>query len=1295
MKMEFSYKRLQSFPMDGPTSQAILKIIQLECVDMSDPIEIVDLCLHWKNSWRRSKVYWEGLLEQTCERLGVDIPNDRTEALVPENMLPDKSKIAQIYTALKRKRRDIKEIIKSEFQRPKRRNDNSKNVKSTESTRKKANKKRSRVDISKAKKYPTTTTTTTTTTIKKKKKKKVSDTTTTNNTNNNTNDKITCPFCFKIFTKTQGCSTHKRYCKFNPAIADQCMPVNKKNSSSILSGSSITTTTTTTSNNKNNNVKNNKDTSSNNKKKRVRKKRIDKNACQLCHNKKGVNLTCKSCSKKFHSECVGRIVGLIHNVEGWECSECASENELNFGTCFICGKGGSLICCENCPRSFHKRCCGVTSGLEDDRNKKTNQVVDDDKQKDWCKLCKATCPVANDNCNAIDIFSVTTSMRYESERAHIENKAESLEKVSVVDLLRHLELMCSPHFFNELFYEFYKIFHSNKEEKSNKLMEKFMLMIGKREFIQILKFLNDNGTDYANGFSLMGGRSHGWQMCTNPNCNKFRVLRTKCYHCGMTYRKDVVQLSMQNSCERFLFIPVMPKQTKVLINILIPKRDQSTFANEKKKSIKRALDRLMDVTMEKHKVANRTPNPTPNITDLGSIVFLHYQAYVNLKDINLIRIAKTNFIKAAEMWLESSVIFVREDDEDASEEYEESIAKIAAVLLDCTQGLCALRWAMTAKVISPCKKHGNDCPFCKLSISGNSRPYKYKNVASKEASKCPYERALQLEYNLSMIDEGELYNDCTSWEYPDRYPITPKGHCMRCDKKYSGRPPSDFICCDDKPLLRTIDYSTCYDYLIWGYCTQIIGIDAFKFDLKRFVKKLPVIRSYGTFEELGHRIYLHQCYFITHYIYVMSDWGRHRLCLNKFWEEFAFIVDNIKIVANHLKDFEVLGEFLNCLGIIGIAEEGEEAIQELVQYGQACLLQAERVRYNRNGQWVSRNRALKDQFHSSWCGLVGLTDYPDRAVGTIQRRESPPLRIPPYFLGLNASVGIFGLPKKAGEDGTPIKYELRHKEDKKFSDEFILRENRRNGRWPNDESLDNASDDNGNSNSSSNSMMNLADADGGTAAKSDTSSVTNVSMANFDGISSGFGLPISRANSVSSVISNGSSLRLIGNTRTTSSNNNNSHNRNSNASNFIDDDADDDIIHDNNNDNDVVDDIDGMSHHMNATHDVESDLNQEEVADDENLSEDSMTMMNTIGNGDVDEEHGDAIMEMDDDEDDAGVMDQKEGLSSSATTTTTTTIRRKYDDDNGEKSPSNSSKSSTSYGSSSEEEDNLPGMVGV
>ena len=131
------------------------------------------------------------------------------------------------------------------------------------------------------------------------------------------------------------------------------------------------------------------------------------------------------------------------------------------------------------------------------------------------------------------------------------------------------------------------------------------------------------------------------------------------------------------------------------------------------------------------------------------------------------------------------MVFLREDDELFGEEHEESVAKIAAVLLDCTQGLCALRWAMTANIIFPCSKHGEQCPFRTLSTSRSSRPYEFANLDCPEVSVCPYERALQLEYNLSIIDEGELYNDSSTWKYDDRYPITQKGHCMRCDKKYS------------------------------------------------------------------------------------------------------------------------------------------------------------------------------------------------------------------------------------------------------------------------------------------------------------------------------------------------------------------------------------------------------------------------------------------------------------------------------------------------------------------------------
>ena len=963
------------------------------------------------------------------------------------------------------------------------------------------------------------------------------------------------------------------------------------------------------------------------------------------------NLVCNKCGKHYHSENIGRIPGLINSVDTWNCIDCASENELNFGTCFVCGKGGKLVCCENCPRSFHSKCSGVLCGLEKSSSKKVDSSVNSN-NTDWCKLCKATCPAKDNDVDAIDIFSVTTSMRYESERNLIQERIRLGDQVHVHEILRHLELVSSAHFFEELFFEYYEIYNdtsNNNLQSSFKMMAKFAEMIGIETFLTVLKLLKVNGTQYANGFSIMGGRGHGWQMCIN--CNKFRVLRTKCIHCGLSYRKDVVQ-PKSNCCEKFLFVPAMPKQIKLLINVLIPTREKSTFALEKKKSIGRALDRLMEVTMEKVEAGNRTKPPSANIPDLGSIVFLHYQAYVNLKDRALKQYARKNFLKAATMWLDSPMVFLREDDEQFGEEHEESVARIAAVLLDCTQGLCALRWAMTANIIFPCSKHGEQCPFRTLSISKNSRPYEFANLDCPEVSACPYERALQLEYNLSMIDEGELYNDSTTWKHDDRYPITQKGHCMRCDKKYLKAKPSGHICCDDKPLLRTLDYSTCYDYLIWGYCTQVIGIDAFKFDLSRFVRKLPTIRSYGTFEELGHRMYLHQCYFITHFIYVMSDWGRHRLCLNKFWEEFAFIVDNIKIVANHIKDFEVLGEFLNCLGIIGVAEDGEDAIVELVQYGQACLLQAERVQFKRNGQWVSRKRALKDQFHSSWCGLVGLEDYPPRAVGNIQRKQTNALRIPPYFLGLNASVSLFGLPVSQRDDRTPIKYELRHVEDKKYADNFMrIQQQRINGQFmPELPCI-------GGNNGSGGSVSISQDAD--CASRSDTPSLLNGSLSQFDATNSNPML-MTRRGGGSSV---GSSLRFIDNNE-----------RRGMAESLTGDD-----ISLNGDDGGVIDDIINGRVSPNS---VES--GDEMDVENEVGSDDSLTMMNTIGNVDVvdddsENDNGHIVDVRDGENEDSKAVLTSTMISSSETTT------RKIFADNGGTSPSNSSKSSTSYSSSSEE----------
>ena len=43
----------------------------------------------------------------------------------------------------------------------------------------------------------------------------------------------------------------------------------------------------------------------------------------------------------------------------------SSTSHVNTNWCFICSKGGSLLCCEKCPASFHEECLGLTEPLQD------------------------------------------------------------------------------------------------------------------------------------------------------------------------------------------------------------------------------------------------------------------------------------------------------------------------------------------------------------------------------------------------------------------------------------------------------------------------------------------------------------------------------------------------------------------------------------------------------------------------------------------------------------------------------------------------------------------------------------------------------------------------------------------------------------------------------------------------------------------------------------------------------------------------------------------------------------------
>ena len=64
---------------------------------------------------------------------------------------------------------------------------------------------------------------------------------------------------------------------------------------------------------------------------------------------------------------------------------------------------------------------------------------------------------------------------------------------------------------------------------------------------------------------------------------------------------------------------------------------------------------------------------------------------------------------------------------------------------------------------------------------------------------------------------------------------------------------------------------------------------------------LPILRCYSSKLDLDHRSFIWQCYFVTHVVYIFSDYGQHTLNRQIFAEEFRFIVLNLDYVGTELK----------------------------------------------------------------------------------------------------------------------------------------------------------------------------------------------------------------------------------------------------------------------------------------------------------------------------------------------------------------------------------------------------------
>jgi len=205
-------------------------------------------------------------------------------------------------------------------------------------------------------------------------------------------------------------------------------------------------------------------------------------------------------------------------------------------------------------------------------------------------------------------------------------------------------------------------------------------------------------------------------------------------------------------------------------------------------------------------------------------------------------------------------------------------------------------------------------------------------------------------------------------------PLTDPKHCGHCGK-LNLRGAGNCIECNAH-LHARVDYGALTDALVWTYLFEEIGLPLLcnnsRVSFLDVVAILPVVRTYQRIDELGHDFFRLQCYFVTHYIYVLSDWGRHMVHRELFEEEFLFLLLNLGQVTS-MEDPELIGEFIQCLRIFGVSSV-DSTIWPLIHDAMLFLLKLEQ---HCTGQavWAKPNDTPYDRYHTAYCAAIGLMSY--------------------------------------------------------------------------------------------------------------------------------------------------------------------------------------------------------------------------------------------------------------------------------------------------------------------------------
>ena len=103
-------------------------------------------------------------------------------------------------------------------------------------------------------------------------------------------------------------------------------------------------------------------------------------------------------------------------------------------------------------------------------------------------------------------------------------------------------------------------------------------------------------------------------------------------------------------------------------------------------------------------------------------------------------------------------------------------------------------------------------------------------------------------------------------------------------------------------MTPTIDYDLLLYSFVWASILNDLLENDFHFlwnaklNIKLLLKYLPIARKYQSLAIIGQDMFKHQCYFITHFIYICSDWGLITLDYHLFQEEYNFILSNLNEV---------------------------------------------------------------------------------------------------------------------------------------------------------------------------------------------------------------------------------------------------------------------------------------------------------------------------------------------------------------------------------------------------------------